>query len=285
MMALMNRTISMLVASVCVASVPSAAFSAELVQLRTLGTGSSTPSTTTVGGTGSTVSAWQPVNANGRIDVNPANYPTLSSTTNTPLSTTGAGTTYRSGISVVAANQKMTVRLNERISSQDSKAGDTVSATLESPITNGMEVIAPAGSEVLGSIVESSAAKRAGIHGEVDLHFYTVVKPNGERIALDAIVVTKHGGSTVRPNNYAVDAARGVGIAAAGTGAGALTGLALGGIFSAAGSGAALGTAVGGAAGIGYALWRKGKGIELPKGALLQLQTIDPATNPNAQAI
>jgi hypothetical protein len=275
--------------------VPGVALADGLVQLRPLGSGNATsvntgtttgysvPSSTAAGTTsGNTSTAWQPVTSNGRIDLSTGNTVTTGYTTTQPITTTGSmpaltttGNLYQTGLNAILPNQKLTVRLNERISSQDSKPGDTVSATLESPISSGLETIAPAGSEVLGSIIESSEAKRAGIHGEVDLHFYTVVKPNGERVALDAIVVTKHGGSTVRPNNYAVDAARGVGIAAAGTGVGALTGLALGGVFSAAGSGAALGTAVGGAAGIGYALWRKGEAVELPKGSLLQLKTVD----------
>jgi hypothetical protein len=191
---------------------------------------------------------------------------------------------YRTGVSVVAGQQFLTIRLNDRVSSQDSKMGDTVSATLESPMMSGSSILAPAGSEVLGSIVEVSHSKRAGIHGEVDLRFYTIVKPNGERVAIDAIVVTKKGDAMIRPNNYAIDAAKGVGVAAAGTAAGALTGLATGAVFGAAGSGAALGTAVGAAAGIGYALWRPGKSIELPKGSLLQLKTQN-AKAPQARPI
>jgi hypothetical protein len=227
-----------------------------LVQLRPLNSATNPTSTT------SSVQPWQPST-------------TSSSLYNSPSTTSS---TYRTGVSAVAGKQYLTIRLNDRVSSKDSKVGDTVSATLESPLMSGSSITAPAGSEVLGSIVEVSSAKRAGIHGEVDLRFYTIVKPTGERVAMDAIVVTKHGGSMIRPNNYVVDAARGVGIAAAGAGVGAITGTATGAIFGAAGSGAALGTGIGAAAGIGYALWRSGKGIELPKGTLLQLQTQDAST-------
>ncbi|MFN9690569.1 MAG: hypothetical protein ACK551_00495 [Vampirovibrionales bacterium] len=230
---------------------PLAAQADGLVQLRPLSTSNNSTSS---------VQPWQP------------------STASTPRIDNTLSTTYRTGVSAVAGKQYLTVRLNDRVSSKDAKQGDTISATLESPVMSGSSIIAPAGSEVLGSIVDVSSAKRAGIHGEVDLRFYTIVKPNGERVAMDAIVVTKHGGSMIRPNNYAVDAARGVGIAAAGAGVGAITGVATGAIFGAAGSGAALGTGIGAAAGIGYALWRPGKGIELPKGTLLQLQTQDAST-------
>jgi hypothetical protein len=220
-----------------------------LVQLRPIS--SSSP---TVANTGNTVQPWQP----SRIDMNDS-----------------SNSQYRTGVSAIEGKQFLTIRLNDRVSSQDTKVGDTVSATLESPLMSGSAIVAPAGSEVLGSVVDVSTAKRAGVHGEVDLRFYTIVKPNGERVAMDAIVVTKHGGSQIRSNNYVVDAARGVGIAAAGTAGGAIAGTATGAVFSAAGPGAALGTAIGATAGVGYALWRKGKAVELPKGTLLQLQTRD----------
>ena len=231
-----------------------------LVQLRPLNSANNSSGS-------SSVQPWQPsTNSSSRVEPSVYSLPASSPAT------------YRTGVSAVAGKQYLTIRLNDRVSSKDAKQGDTISATLESPLMSGSSIIAPAGSEVLGSIVDVSSAKRAGVHGEVDLRFYTIVKPGGERIAMDAIVVTKHGGSVIRPNNYVVDAARGVGIAAAGAGVGALTGTATGAIFGAAGSGAALGTGIGAAAGIGYALWRPGKGIELPRGTLLQLQTQDAST-------
>jgi hypothetical protein len=243
--------------SMCVVwALPFSAQADGLVQLRPLNSANTN---------GTAVQPWQPSStSNGGSS-------SLTSTPNT--------SSYRTGVSAVAGKQYLTIRLNDRVSSKDAKQGDTISATLESPLMSGSSIIAPAGSEVLGTVVEVSSAKRAGIHGQVDLRFYTIVKPSGERVAMDAIVVTKHGGSMIQPNNYVVDAARGVGIAAAGTGIGALTGTATGAIFGAAGSGAALGTGIGAAAGIGYALWRPGKGIELPKGTLLQLQTQDPSAS------
>ncbi len=248
-------TFTLLVSLVNLTVLPFYAQAEGLVQLRPLNTANS--------GSGS-VQPWQPsTTSGGRIDPSVYNTPSTSSAS------------YRTGVSAVAGKQYLTIRLNDRVSSKDAKQGDTISATLESPVMSGSSIIAPAGSEVLGTIVDVSSAKRAGIHGQVDLRFYTIVKPSGERVAMDAIVVTKHGGSVIRPNNYVVDAAKGVGIAAAGTGIGALAGTATGAIFGAAGSGAALGTGIGAAAGIGYALWRPGKGIELPKGTLLQLQTQD----------
>lgn|GEM_PF-5395421 len=250
-----------------------------LIQLRPLnGAISSTPSsvdtsTTTAGRI--SVEPWRPSDSTA-INTSTYNSPNTYSA--------NTGNTYSSGVSVFSGNQKLTIRLNDRISSQEARPGDAVSATLEAPLMSGTSILAPAGSEVLGSVIDASNAKRAGIHGEVDLRFYTIVKPNGERVAIDAVVVTEHGGSQIRANNYVVDAARGVGIAAIGTAGGALAGTALGAVFSAAGSGAGLGTAIGAAAGISYALWRTGKVVELPKGSLLQLQARNPqnANNPTS---
>ena len=148
-----------------------------LVQLRPLNganTAASTTSSTSSNSGRISVEPWRPTD----------NSPSTSYANSSSTYTSSNSNTYTSGVSAFAGEQKLTVRLNNRVSSQDIKPGDTVSATLEAPLMSGSSIIAPAGSEVLGSVVEASTAKRAGIHGEVDLRFFTIVKPNGERVAI-----------------------------------------------------------------------------------------------------
>ncbi|MEB3206418.1 MAG: hypothetical protein VKK59_03600, partial [Vampirovibrionales bacterium] len=99
---------------------------------------------------------------------------------------------------------------------------------------------------------------------------------------LRAMIATKDDTGILKGNTYAMDIAKGVGITALGTGAGAGMGAAAGGLLGAAGAGALFGLGVGALAGGGYALARKGQDVILPRGARLTLTTTQATTvSPN----
>jgi hypothetical protein len=175
------------------------------------------------------------------------------------------------------------IRLNESISSQTLQVGETVTATVESPLVKNGQVVLPSGSELSGSVLAVRPARRVGQHGELDIRFYTATAPNGQRTSLNAVVVTKSGDATMKGDTFAMDVVKGVGIAVGGTVAGAVAGTAVGGLLSVAGTGAAVGTAIGGAAGVGYALARKGRAVELPKGSYLQVRNLKAEEAPSYQ--
>ena len=189
--------------------------------------------------------------------------------------------TYRSGLSVLGGGEIINIRLNQPVSSQTMSVGETVTATVESPLVKNGQVVLPAGSELSGNVLAVRPAKRVGQHGELDIRFYTATAPNGQKTSLNAVVVTKSGEATMKGDTYTMDVVKGVGIAAGGTAAGAVVGTAVGGLLSVAGTGAAVGTAIGGAAGVGYALARKGKAVELPKGSYLQVRNLKTEEAPS----
>ena len=214
--------------------------------------------------------------------------PPAKSTWQPAASTTLAGLdsslpTYKSGLSVLGGGEIINIRLNESISSQTLNVGETITATVESPLVKNGQIILPSGSELSGNVLAVRPARRVGQHGELDIRFYTATAPNGQRTSLNAVVVTKSGDATMKGDTYGMDVAKGLGIAVGGTAAGAVAGTAVGGLLSVAGTGAAVGTAIGGAAGVGYALARKGKAVELPKGSYLQVRNLKAEEAPSYQ--
>jgi hypothetical protein len=183
----------------------------------------------------------------------------------------------------LGGGEVINIRLNESISSQTLLVGETVTATVESPLVKNGQVVLPSGSELSGSVLAVRPARRVGQHGELDIRFYTATAPNGQRTSLNAVVVTKSGDATMKGDTYTMDIVKGVGIAVGGTVAGAVAGTAVGGLLSVAGTGAAVGTAIGGAAGVGYALARKGRAVELPKGSYLQVRNLKAEEAPSYQ--
>lgn len=183
----------------------------------------------------------------------------------------------QANITYIPKGETFTLQLNDPISTQTARVGDAVRATLDAPIyVNGVQV-APAGSDVSGTVTRVSPATRFGKHGEMELKFMSLRKPSGERVALEGSVVTQDGNPLLRGDTYGMDVLKGVGIAVGGTALGAVGGTAIGGIIGAAGSGAAVGTAIGAAAGIGYAAARKGKSVDLQNGSRLRIKLDQPA--------
>lgn len=184
----------------------------------------------------------------------------------------------RANVSAIPAGQALLISLNEPVSSQTARVGDSIEATLAAPILVEGRTVVPAGSEVRGTVTHVSEASRLGKHGEVEVRFLSIQKPSGENIPMEATVVTTNGTPILKGDTYKMDVAKGVGIAALGTGIGAVGGTAVGGLLGVAGTGAAVGTAVGAGVGIGYAVGRKGRSVDLAKGTHLSIKLTQPAT-------
>jgi hypothetical protein len=194
-----------------------------------------------------------------------------------PINTTSGYQPLQANVTYIPKGETFTIQLNDAISTQTAHVGDAVRATLDAPIYLNGQQVAPAGSEVSGTVTRVSPASRFGKHGEMELRMMSLRKPSGERVALEGSVVTQDGNPLLRGDTYPMDVLKGVGIAVGGTALGAVSGLAIGGIIGAAGSGAAVGTAVGAAAGIGYAAARKGKSVDLQNGTRLRIKLDQPA--------
>ena len=213
---------------------------------------------------------------------------TYTPNTNTQLANNSDGYTYgdriplRGRVTSIPAGTSMMVHLTGPIHSYTSHVGDPVSAVLENDIAYaGGGVAIPRGSEVMGQVVFAEPSGRMGKSGSVDIHFNSIKTPDGTMVPFRGHINTSDQSGVLsgkasrnyRDYNIPRRFVKGVGEAVTGTAIGATSGVALGGLLSAVsvGTGAVLGTAAGGAAGIGYALWHKGKDVIVPAGSRFQV--------------
>ena len=170
----------------------------------------------------------------------------------------------------VDAGQQFNAVLSSTISSDSITNNDKISALLESDwVVNGT-LIAPAGSIVSGSVVDSRAATFAMGDGKIGLNFNQIMTPDGKVIQLTTNEVYIVG-----------DSPRAKRIAGRVAG-GALGGLLLGALFLLGGAdptGALVsGAAIGGAFGAASAVAQKGEEVYVPEGTVLQIMLAEPMT-------
>lgn len=170
----------------------------------------------------------------------------------------------------VDAGQQFNAVLSSTISSDSITNNDKISALLETDwVVNGT-LIAPAGSIVNGSVVDSRAATFAMGDGKIGLNFNQILTPDGKVIPLTTNEVYIVG-----------DSPRAKRIAGRVAG-GALGGLLIGALFLLGGAdptGALVsGAAIGGAFGAASAVAQKGEDVYVPEGTVLQIMLAEPMT-------
>lgn len=176
----------------------------------------------------------------------------------------------KGSVVIVDAGQQFNAVLSSTISSDSITNNDKISALLESDwVVNGT-LIAPAGSIVSGSVVDSRAATFAMGDGKIGLNFNQIMTPDGKVIQLTTNEVYIVG-----------DSPRAKRIAGRVAG-GALGGLLLGALFLLGGAdptGALVsGAAIGGAFGAASAVAQKGEEVYVPEGTVLQIMLAEPMT-------
>ncbi len=189
---------------------------------------------------------------------------------------------YLSGrVAVVAAGTKLQASLKNTLNSGSTQPGESVEATLGSPIYSGGVEVVPAGSKLTGQVTNVVSAKRFkfGANGKIDIRFTQIETPDGRRIPLSASI----DDTQLRLTGGTTAGRVGKGLVTTGVGAagGAALGTALGAIVGATGRGqvgrstgmgAAFGTALGGGVGAVGAVVRKGSEITIPAGSNLPIQ-------------
>lgn len=169
----------------------------------------------------------------------------------------------------VPAGISIGINLESTLSSALSMVGDSVTASLDSPIVVASDVIASRGSKLTGSVITSIPARkfRAGDAGSLGIKFTEIRTPNGKYYPLSATY-------NIRGATGAERLAKGLGKTAIGAGTGAALGTAVGAIASGMpGRGAWSGAAIGGGLGIATALLSKGDEAVLSSGTKLTLVT------------
>lgn len=180
---------------------------------------------------------------------------------------------------MVPAGETVKAMLTAPLSSLYTSAGQTVSLALNDDFYFGDKLIAPAGSTIYGTVIESSKAKRGGINGKLCVRFTQIFTPYGTQIPVSAVIRTDDS-SGVLVGGTKVDVAKEyTKDLAAGSAAGALSGLVFGALAGGdVGRGAALGTAVGAGGGLVKSVWDKGNDVEIPVNATIEIMFTQPIT-------
>ena len=180
---------------------------------------------------------------------------------------------------MVPAGSTVKAMLTAPLSSEYTTAGQTVALALNNDYCYDGKLIAPAGSTIYGTVIESSKAKRGGINGKLCVRFSQIYTPYGAQIPISAVIKTDDstgvllGGTKLDvTKEYAKDLA-------VGSAAGALSGLVFGALADGElGKGTALGTAVGAGGGLVKSIWDKGRDVEIPVNATVDIMFTQPIT-------
>ena len=196
-----------------------------------------------------------------------------------PKSPSGNAQTLKGRVVTVPAGQAMPVVSTTAISSQNAYAGQVFSIALASDFYYNGALIAPAGSSVVGNVIEVVKAKRGSMNGKLCVRFNQIVTPYGLQIPISAVFKTDDK-SGVLVGGTKVDVAKEYGKdMVVGSAAGALSGVVFGALAGGdVGRGAAIGTAVGAGGGLVKSVIDKGNDVEIPAGSSFDIVLTQPIT-------
>lgn len=192
--------------------------------------------------------------------------------------------TLKGSVITVPAGQTFKGVFMAPVSSETAYTGQEITLALSSDFYYNGKMIAPAGSSIIGTVIEVATAKHGSLNGKLSLRFTKIITPNGQTIPISAIIKTDDntgillGGTKMdTTKEYAKDLAIGAGAGALiGTIAAPLSG-------GSVGRGAALMTAVGAGGGLVKSIWDKGTEVSIPVNASIDLILTQPITvNPTS---
>jgi hypothetical protein len=164
---------------------------------------------------------------------------------------------------IIGAGTPIKVRTQTEISTKSAKTGDTFSANLSEAIVVDGKVIAPRGSRVSGTVVESDPGGRVKGVATISVRL-TEMRVGDRNVAVQTRAIAREAHATKRKDAVKVGIGAGIGAAI-----GALAG---------GGEGAAIGAASGGAAGTGVVLATHGDPAVIASESLLTFKLSAPVT-------
>lgn len=213
--------------------------------------------------------------------------------------TASAGTTttkagsypfYKQGrIVYIPAGMTIPVALKTSVSSATAKVGDVIEGQIAETVNLGDAAI-PAGSIIIGKVVEAAAGQQRAKAGLLGMKFDTLRTPDGQCIPISAHIQGSVGNyqelgsnaNTLQGETTNERMKQALIRGAIGAGSGAVLGTAIGAIASHGyntGSGTLSGTVIGGALGVADALLlRKGNDVTVGSGQTFNLQLDAPAS-------
>ena len=164
----------------------------------------------------------------------------------------------------IPAGTSLAIRLGQTLSTERSKPGDSVIASLDQPLVVNGFVLAERGARVQGRVVEADPGGRVQGLAELKLELTQLNTSDGQRVRIATEPFARQAQET-----HKEDAAKIGGGAALGAIIGAIAG---------GGKGAAIGAGVGGAGGTGVVMGTRGKQVTLPVESRMTFRLRNPVT-------
>jgi hypothetical protein len=170
----------------------------------------------------------------------------------------------------VPAGTRLGVTLENGISTNSAKPGDSVYFRTSFPVTMNSKVVIPVGSYLRGEVTDSKRPGHVKGKGELRIRLNTLILPNGYTVDLNAEPHSTDAGGTrtdsegkiTGPGGKGKDAETIATTTVAGAGIGAIAG---------GGKGAGIGAGIGGLAGLAAVLFTRGPDAQLPRGSSMDL--------------
>ncbi|HTB94526.1 MAG TPA: hypothetical protein VK728_16955 [Candidatus Sulfotelmatobacter sp.] len=170
----------------------------------------------------------------------------------------------------VPAGTRVGVTLENGISTNSAKPGDSVYFRSSFPVTINNKVVIPVGSYLRGEVTDSKRPGHVKGKGELRIRLNTLILPNGYTVDLNAEphssdaagTKTDSEGKITGPGGKGKDAETIATTTVAGAGIGAIAG---------GGKGAGIGAGIGGLAGLAAVLLTRGPDAQLPRGSSMDL--------------
>jgi len=180
----------------------------------------------------------------------------------------------------VPAGTTVLLHLKSPIDTHSAKVGDGVYCETSFPVTIDNTMAIPAGTYVKGHITHVERSGRIKGRAELQVHFTTLIFPNGYTIELPGALQNTPGAehSTVADKEGTVKANGQKGKDAATIGTTTATGAAVGGLATGSLKGAGIGGGIGAGVGLIKVLASRGQEVRLPTGTSLEMVLQRPLT-------
>ena len=181
---------------------------------------------------------------------------------------------------ILAQGTRISVELNDHLSTKLNTEGDSFTANVTAPIYQGERMVIPKGSLVIGSVSRIQRPGRFRGKAVMNVIFESVQIPGKSQVPLVASIAqiepegnsgVKEEGKIVAEGSKGKDAGRVAKPALVGSGIGALVG---------GGKGSAIGAGVGAVAGLAGVFATRGKDVELNRGMTLEIVLDRPLVIP-----
>src|SRR5580698_1138184 len=171
----------------------------------------------------------------------------------------------------IPAGTRIPLSLKQAISTKNAREGDAVYAETAFPFVVGDRVIVPAGAYIQGKIAQVERAGHGHGRAEILMHFTSMIYPSGYTVMLPGSVENTPGA-----DNKSVKDSEGTIQQDSETGK-KVEDATKNGVYGTIG-GATAGAGVGAAAGIGWALLKRGNDVKLDVGTSIEMEIQRPIT-------